>query len=162
MKEIQGYKGRYAITSDGRVWSNVRNRFLASQISHLGYPVITLLDGEGNKKTLLIHRLVAQEFIPNPYKYREVNHKDGVKTTNTIENLEWTTRSENMKHAIRTGLKVMKRGNEHPRTRLSERQVEEVRQKIDFKYGTMSRLAREYGVSVSLISLIGRGYRTAI
>lgn len=56
-----------------------------------------------------IHRLVAEHFIPNPEMKRTVNHKDGNKDNNHVSNLEWTTYSENMKHAFRTGLNSNKR-----------------------------------------------------
>jgi hypothetical protein len=55
-------------------------------------------------KTMKVHRLVALHFLPNPKLLREVNHKDGDSHNNNVDNLEWTTRSENMKHAVKTGL----------------------------------------------------------
>lgn len=64
------------------------------------------------------HRLVAQVFIENPENKPEVNHKDGCKTNNCIDNLEWATPSENIQHSIRTGLSKFKSGQEHHRTAL--------------------------------------------
>ena len=52
----------------------------------------------------LVHRLVAETWIPNPNHYKEVNHINGDKSDNRVENLEWTTRSENIRHSYRTGL----------------------------------------------------------
>ena len=69
-----------------------------------GYKIIPLVNEKG-KKTFGVHRLVAQAFIPNPENKETVNHIDGVKTNNNVDNLEWATRSEQMIHAYDTGLK---------------------------------------------------------
>ena len=58
------------------------------------------------RKVKKIHRLVAETFIKNPFFKKEINHKDGNKKNNCVENLEWCTRSENMSHAYRTGLRT--------------------------------------------------------
>lgn len=159
MKYVNRYNNKYSITEEGKIWSNSTNQFLKTKINKLGYEEIRLGLGRKNKGTHTIHRLVAETYLPNPNNYREVNHKNGIKTDNRLENLEWTTRSENMKHAIRTGLKVLKRDLEHPAAKLSLEQIKQIVPKIDGRYGTLSRIAREYGVSVSLLSLIKRGHR---
>lgn len=93
--EIQNYKNYY-IHRDGRVYSKYTNKLLK--------PVknIYLYVNIGNNKA--IHRLVAQHFIPNPENKPHVNHKDGNKLNYHVDNLEWATRSENLQHAIDTGL----------------------------------------------------------
>lgn len=104
MKAVPSYEGRYSVTEDGRVYSHLTNKFLKTPIGKRGYPNLNMIDEEGNCKLRCVHRIVAETFIPNPNNYPEVNHIDGVKTNNTVENLEWCTSRENSLHARRTGL----------------------------------------------------------
>lgn len=108
MKDIPGYKGEYAITRDGQVWSykkpnGVRphaGRFLKLQKTARGYFKIMFRD----RKRFLVHRLVALTYIPQKPGHIQINHKDGNKTNNSVSNLEWCTPEYNIEHAIRTGL----------------------------------------------------------
>src|SRR5699024_7539840 len=79
-------------------------KLLKPNINDDGYASTTLRNDEG-KKTFRIHQLVTREFIPNPKNKETVNHIDGNKLNNRVENLEWNTREENMQHAYKTGLK---------------------------------------------------------
>lgn len=98
MKEINGYP-KYSISINGDVWSELKKRFLKPHICHHGYKSVFL-----GKKLLKVHRLIAINFIPNPDNKPCVNHKDGNKLNNSLENLEWCTYQENTKHAWETGL----------------------------------------------------------
>lgn len=69
------------------------------------------------------HRLVAKAFIPNYENKPEINHKNGIKTDNSVSNLEWVTPSENVRHSIDTGLSIFKSGQDHHRTALNEEQI---------------------------------------
>jgi hypothetical protein len=92
--DIQGFSD-YLIYPDGRVFSKKgKGKFLKNQINSYGYFTIGLSGGEV-RKFFKIHRLVAIHYISNPENKPEVNHIDGDKSNNNIENLEWTTRSEN-------------------------------------------------------------------
>src|ERR1051326_3026154 len=110
MKDIEGLEGLYAVTEDGRVWSYPKKgarhngRFCKMHMTRKGYSCVSL------RKTMhaTVHRLVAKAFIPNPLHLPEVNHKNGVKTDNRVENLEWCTSSENKRHSLRIGTAGMK------------------------------------------------------
>ena len=105
IKDIKGYEGYYKITKDGDVFSIRSNRFLKLNYKKNGYVYIEL-NVDGVAKTHRVHRLVAEVFIPNPENKPFVNHKDGVKSNNHIENLEWVTGTENNLHAIRNKLAI--------------------------------------------------------
>ena len=110
-RTIEGYP-EYRVSSEGDVESCKNNRHGVSDEYHAirqricpttGYKQCTITDGK-NIKTLNVHREVAKAFIPNPDNKPQVNHKDGNKLNNNIDNLEWVTREENIQHAYRTGL----------------------------------------------------------
>lgn len=104
MIDIPGYEGLYAVTQDGDIYT-YRYKRLKIPANHVnGYKSLILVDLNGNKKGYLVHRLVAQVLVPNPHNKPFVNHIDGDKTNHHPSNLEWVTRSENMRHAFRTGL----------------------------------------------------------
>lgn len=94
---------RYSVTSDGRVYSHITDKFLKHSFDKNGYPQLPLREG-GIYITRKIHRLVAEAFLANPECKITVNHIDGDKTNNDVSNLEWATHSENTVHAYRTGL----------------------------------------------------------
>jgi hypothetical protein len=99
MKEIEGFKG-YHITKDGRVWSDKTKRYLRTTKCGSGYFMVGL-SNSGSVKPMSIHRLVAKSYIPNPEGKATVNHKDGDKMNNCVDNLEWATHRENSIHSIR-------------------------------------------------------------
>ena len=106
-KPIPGYEGRYEVSSIGRVLSKTTNRFLKPNLMNHGYVCVHLYSGGRSTRVVkTIHQLVAQIFVPNPYAYREVNHKNFLKRDNRAENLEWVTRKENVMHALAAGRRV--------------------------------------------------------
>lgn len=103
MKSIKSYEGRYSVALDGKIYSHRSHRFLRGRPLPSGYLRVNLVSQDGRAKDHLIHRLVAQEFIPNPLSLPEVNHKDSNKKNNRADNLEWCDKFQNMAHASRNG-----------------------------------------------------------
>ena len=95
MKDIKGYEELYAITSCGKVWSYKSKKFLSPGITE-GYSQVGLMK-DGKRKYLYIHRLVAEAYIPNPNGYDTIDHIDGNKTHNYINNLQWMKNTDNIK-----------------------------------------------------------------
>ena len=107
-KAIAECNGEYYVSNYGQVKSYKFGReVILKHWNVQGYLFIQLAKNN-KKKSMSIHRLVAKAFIPNPYNKLTVNHKDGNKLNNCVDNLEWMTHSENMKHAWDTGLFISK------------------------------------------------------
>lgn len=95
----------YEISNYGRVRNNKTGNILKPRINDNGYLQITLsLGGRNKKHTFKIHRLVAQLFIPNPDNLPQINHIDGDKLNNRVDNLEWCDQSYNIRHGFALGL----------------------------------------------------------
>ncbi len=157
-KDIVGYEGRYQVSNLGNVksldrvvinrWGNmVRNGAMMKPSKLNRYYNINLMT-DGKLKCFKVHRLIAIAFIPNELNLSQVNHKDGDRYNNNVNNLEWVTQSENMQHAKRMGL----------RPDLTEDQTVEIKNKYLSTKITMSDLAKEYNVSKSTICGVVNNY----
>lgn len=120
MVDVSGYEGLYTVDREGNFWSWPRKgvpghslRAKKQYVNPKGYLQVQLSKA-GKQATLKSHRLVATAFVENLEKKPHINHKNGIKTDNRAENLEWCTISENLKHAFKLGLKSCK-GEKNPR-----------------------------------------------
>ena len=98
-KEIEGYNGKYQVSSWGRVRNAESGHILKPYKNSKGYLKVGLSSGKRVMDKHRINRLVAKAFIPNPMDLPQVNHKDGNKENNSVTNLEWTTDKYNKEHA---------------------------------------------------------------
>lgn len=124
-QEIKGYRNKYLISDLGCVYSIKRNIFLKLQTNRYGYLYVDLCKN-GKRKHFTIHRLLANAFIFNPDNKPEVNHKDGNKLNNCIENLEWCTPLENTLHAHKNGFIKILYGENTSNHKLNENQVMQI------------------------------------
>lgn len=150
-KDVLNYDGLYQISNLGNVKSfhRIKTRILKTSCDTNGYKVV-VLSLRGVNKTKTIHRLVAIHFLDNPENKPQVNHINGIKTDNHIENLEWNTASENLLHAHKIGLKKGVFGEKNKRSKLKEHQIIEIRKNI--KDGiSQSEIAKKYNISKTSI-----------
>ena len=140
---INNEKTNYSISSEGQVRNDLTNRILKQQIQN-GYCHCTLSINKKPKRCR-VHRLVAIAFLDNPEKKEFVNHKDGNRQNNKVDNLEWVTPSENTKHAIQTGLTTSGRKRAVVQYSLEGKQM--------MVFNSLADAERETGVLNSKISL---------
>jgi len=144
--DIQGTT--YQITTDGQVRNKKTGHTLSQYFNDRGYYMVTIkINGRNNPKR--VHRLIALSFIPNPNNHPFINHKDGNKTNNAIDNLEWCDCMQNNRHAIALGL-VDNSGENNGMALLKEDQVREIKKML--KDGlSQYKIASKFGVSRSAI-----------
>jgi hypothetical protein len=162
-KDIEGYEGFYQISTCGRIkslggWCGTAKRkekIRAVSFTHDGYVKVRLVY-QGKDKTVRVHRLVAEAFISNPENKSTVNHKDGNKENNNVENLEWIDRTEQMLHAYNLGLKTSRVGSANTNSKLTNDEVREIRKayvSYSKEFGTVA-LAKKYGVTNRVVGLV--------
>lgn len=158
MEIFKSFAPKYEVSTIGNIksFNGKAPRILKPSPNKNGYLRVCIYIGD-KKKNCFVHRLVAQAFIPNPDNKPEVNHKNGIKTDNRVENLEWVTTSENVQHAFDTGLKVTAQGEEACNAKFTNEQVAYIRDNPDNLTGRA--LAKMFGAGAMTISRIQRGKR---
>lgn len=162
-KEVIGYCGLYEISNLGnakRISKTITNckgvkvfikgRFKKVIVDKNNYHWFSL-SINGINKTLSVHRLVAIHFVPNPENKPDINHKDGNKANNKFNNLVWSTKSENSKHAYETGLNWSYCGEQSELSKLTEKDVLEIRKNYIPVVNSYSMLAKKYNVGPNTI-----------
>jgi hypothetical protein len=152
---VKGFEGSYEVSNLGQVRSldrtivrsdgktmSFKGRMYLPQKDKNGYLILGLRIARQPKYVAKVHRLVAIAFIPNPEGKPHVNHLDGVKTNNVVENLEWATNLENNVHAVAAGLMVYRRGEEHMNAKVAPEVVRQVRalRELGHSYGQISKV----------------------
>lgn len=164
-KDIKGYEGSYQVSNLGRIRGIDRPINCKGKKTRLlkGKIIKPFIDKKGYLRVELrkqkirympkIHRLVSNAFIPNPENKPQVNHKNGIKTDNQIDNLEWVDNIENIHHAYQTGLIKITEGPEHNVSKFTAEEVKTIRKNYirgDSEYGSYG-LAKKYGVNQTTI-----------
>ena len=144
-EDVPGFSN-YQISNLGNVWSKKTKKVLKPYLTNRRYLTVGFWCN-GKKKRLSVHRLVAMAFIPNPKELPEVNHVNGIKTDNNLNNLEWSSRSSNVIHAFRTGLQ---------KTKLSEKLVLKIRQYRKQGY-SLREVGKLLGVSHATVWEVEKG-----
>lgn len=165
--------GNYQVSNFGRVKSNDfilktptgqswvrKGKILKPYKSKKGYLLCDLRIG-GKRKIIPVHRMVALAFIPNIQNKPQINHKDGNKENNNVDNLEWCTNSENQLHAFKNGLQ---KGNfSHHNSKLTLEQVLYIKNNcvVGSKKNGMQTMAKKFNISTSSVKqiMLGKSYR---
>lgn len=147
---INGEESKYTVDIYGRIYSKYSNQYLKPFKNPNGYYLVDLYHN-GTSYTRQVHRLVATAFIPNPSNLPTVNHIDGRKDNNTVENLEWLSIKDNVRHAWKTGLAKPRYGIDNPTNVYSEEQIHMVCALLELGKSSNRSIAEQCDVDVTLI-----------
>jgi len=162
MKKTVNIRGvDYILCSSGKVFSTKKPGLEMKQRKNEdGYPTIKLgsQKGKGRNYRYLVHRLIAEAFVPNPNSLPEVDHLDGSRTNSAADNLEWCTHQENISRNVAEGRTRDSRGMSNQKARLSEDDVIEIRDLYDHGIYTQAEIAKLYGIGWSTVHNVVRRF----
>lgn len=152
-KDIEGFDGMYQVSTHGRVKSLKRGRELIMSNINTTYGYLRVKFWKDKKEyPFAVHRLVGFAFLPTIEGKNEINHIDGNKKNNHLSNLEWCNRSENMRHADQTGLRIMLKGQRNPKAKVTDEIVRLIRNE---RKGIFQKdIANEFNLKQQTISKI--------
>ena len=154
---IDGIVTNYEVSNIGEVRNKTTKKILSQYIDKDGYRHATIIV-DGKQYHPGVHRFVAIAFISNPENKPEVNHKNGVKYINVVDNLEWVTTSENVKHAFDTGLKSSILGSANSLSHYTDKQIHKVCKMLE-KGISNKKISDKTGVDRKYITDIKKGRR---
>lgn len=158
-KTIKDFEN-YEISNHGNVRNKKTNKTLKPQMDKNNYSMVNLYLNK-KLKTFKIHRLVCNAFLLNPFNKSQVNHINGIKSDNMLKNLEWCTPSENVKHALKTGLKIPLKGINCKVSKLTKEIVIDIltkkKESNGKKYWGVKDLALKYNIKAGCITEIAQG-----
>lgn len=165
-KYIEGHENEYLVSNFGRIASIPRKRtkggLLKPQIGKWGYEHVCIRE-KGKYKLHKVHRLVAKAFLPNPKNFPQVNHINGIKTDNRVENLEWCSAKHNSKEAHRLGLQNPsdKQKEIARKICLEQKSIKVIAIKSGYSevFDSISEAGRQLNISPSCISRVIKGLR---
>lgn len=158
-REVNGFDGIYKISNFGRVKSHnihTQGKILKPR-DYSDYDSVLIKSADGTCKKHMVHRLVAEAFIPNPDNLPEVNHKNGDKHDNNVENLEWCTHQQNVKHAYNVLYLGCLKGEGCPTHKLTNEQVMQIYDLAKKKELTFTEIGKMFGVTRSVVTDIHIG-----
>ncbi len=154
-KDIAGYEGLYQVSNLGRVYSLRKDIYLNTDSGGHVYNRVVLYDSNGKRNRIYLHRLVALTFIPNPDNLPWALHHDDNPKNNSVNNLYWGTEEDNNSDRVKRNRQA--KGEACNKKILTSDQVMEIKKRFTGKRGECRKLADEYGVTNTCISLIRRG-----
>lgn len=151
---VVGYETVYAVSNKGNFKRIDTDKLLKQVTNQKGYKTVASKVGgrAGKNICFRVHREVAKAFLENPDNKPQINHKDGNKANNFVENLEWCTPKENTRHAFETGLAKGKSGDSNPNCKILDSEVLEIFETVQKTKKSLRSVCKERGITHSTVS----------